>query len=86
MEPDPGDAATQAHNVAPPDAGGEAVRLKADAAYSDLKERIGGMRSGGATYQEIADSLNDEGHTTQRGKPWTHVAVLRVCKRYGIAA
>ena len=79
-------AATAICNVAPPDAGGEAVRLKADDAYSDLKERIGGMRSGGATYQEIADSLNDEGHTTQRGKPWTRVAVLRVCKRYGIAA
>ena len=67
-------------------AAGEAVRRKADAAYADLKNRISEMRSGGATYQEIADSLNEQGHTTQRGKPWSHVAVMRVCKRYGIAA
>jgi DNA invertase Pin-like site-specific DNA recombinase len=67
-------------------AAGEAVRRKADAAYADLKDRISEMRFGGATYQEIADALNDQGHTTQRGKPWSHVAVMRVCKRYGIAA
>lgn len=48
-------------------------------AYRFLFPSILEMRDGeGRTYQQIADRLNDDGHTTTRGKPWTATAALRV--------
>jgi len=43
--------------------------------------RMRGERDRGATLQAIADGLNAEGQTTQRGLPWTPTAVLRVLAR-----
>jgi hypothetical protein len=31
--------------------------------------------------QAIADTLNQKGHTTRRGKPWNPVQVARVLER-----
>jgi DNA-binding CsgD family transcriptional regulator len=38
-------------------------------------------RESGMTQQDIADKLNEQGHTTRRGKPWNQVQVLRVLHR-----
>jgi len=66
-------------------AAGQAVRLKADEAYQDLHEFFAALRPV-CSYQEIADILNAQCHTTRYGKPWTDVAVWRACKRMGIPA
>jgi DNA invertase Pin-like site-specific DNA recombinase len=39
------------------------------------------LRQGGATLQAIAGELNNRGYVTRRGKPWSHVAVLRLLSR-----
>lgn len=62
-------------------AAGEAHRERARLAYADLVGRMKAQRDGGATLQAIADGLNTEGQTTQRGLPWTATAVLRVLSR-----
>lgn len=50
-------------------------------AYSDLLPAIQKQRGSGATLQQIADTLNGQGHTTRRGKPWNSVQVMRVLER-----
>jgi DNA invertase Pin-like site-specific DNA recombinase len=40
------------------------------------------MKKAGATNEVIAAKLNEEGHTTTAGKPFTHVAVYRLLERY----
>ncbi len=62
-------------------AAGDAARAKAKEAYADLIDDMIKMREGGETFEEIADRLNNEGQTTQRGKPWTPTAAWRVLKR-----
>lgn len=39
------------------------------------------MKAEGETLQVIASRLNEAGHTTSRGKPWTATAVLRLLRR-----
>ena len=39
------------------------------------------LRRQGATLQAIADELNSRGYVTRRGKPWCHVAILRLLNR-----
>jgi len=39
------------------------------------------LRTDGKSFQQIADALNDQGHTTRRGKPWNAVQVMRVLDR-----
>ena len=56
-------------------------RVAADEAYADLLPMMQRLRSDGQTLQQIADTLNSEGHTTRRGKPWNHVQVMRVLDR-----
>jgi DNA invertase Pin-like site-specific DNA recombinase len=56
-------------------------RAAADEAYTDLLPMILELRGSGSTLQQIADSLNAEGHTTRRGKAWNHVQVKRVLER-----
>ena len=40
-------------------------------------------RNCGSALQAIADELNEQGHTTRRGKPWNRMQVSRVLKRAG---
>ena len=53
----------------------------ADKAYSDLVPMMTELRSQGMTFYAIADRLNEQGHTTRRGKDWNASQVLRVLRR-----
>ena len=58
------------------------VRAKAAAeAYDDLHPIMEELRSKGASLQAVADELNNQGHTTRRGRAWNPVQVLRVLER-----
>ncbi len=59
------------------------VKQQADEAYTDLRDFFAALRPA-FSYQQIADILNMRGERTRRGRPWTDVAVLRVCRRLGI--
>lgn len=59
-----------------------AVRAKAaDDAYADIVPEMKRLRDGGRSLQQIADELNEQGHTTRREKPWNAVQVMRVLAR-----
>lgn len=62
-------------------AAGIAVKNAADEAYSDLLPMLQEWREQGQTLQQIADTLNEQGHTTRRGKPWNPSQVMRVLQR-----
>lgn len=47
-------------------------------AYSDLMEQMVALRSKGFSLRDVALYLNNEGHTTRRGKPWNASQVARV--------
>ena len=53
----------------------------ANAAYGFLLPTIGEWRTGGATLDTIAGRLNDAGHATRAGKPFTATAVHRLLQR-----
>lgn len=63
--------------------GAEAVKAKADAAYSDLVPMLRELRDGGASLRQMAGILNGAGHTTRGGVPWNHNQVKRVLARVG---
>jgi hypothetical protein len=44
------------------------------------------LRQDGATLQAIANELNEEGHTTRRGKPWNQVQVSRILSRMDVTS
>jgi len=48
------------------------------AAYDDLAPAIAAMRAEGLSLRRIAGRLNEEGHTTRRGRKWNPVQVQRV--------
>jgi len=50
-------------------------------AYTDLLPTMQQLRNEDATFQQIADALNGQGHTSRRGKPWNAVQVMRVLGR-----
>ena len=52
-------------------------KLKAES-YSDILPMIQELRTQGVTFQEIANKLNELGHSTRRGKRWGHVQVMRL--------
>jgi len=54
-----------------------------DESYADLYPVVTELRAKGQSLQAIADDLNDQGHTTRRGKPWNPMQVSRVLKRAG---
>lgn len=56
-------------------------KAAADEAYTDLLPIITGLRADGKSFSQIANALNEQGHTTRRGKPWNHVQVIRVLRR-----
>jgi len=62
-------------------AAGESHKQRADEAYEDIYPMMLDLREKGYTLQEIAGELNQQGHTTRRGKAWNHVQVMRVLKR-----
>jgi DNA invertase Pin-like site-specific DNA recombinase len=49
--------------------------------YSDIEGWMVAQREAGKSFQEIANALNDEGHTTRRGKSWNPMQVKRVIDR-----
>jgi DNA invertase Pin-like site-specific DNA recombinase len=58
------------------------VRAKnAVEAYSHLLPTMQQWRAEGLSLQAIADKLNEQGHTTRRGKMWNLVQVKRVIER-----
>lgn len=61
-------------------AGAEANRLAADDAYSDILPDMVEWRES-HTLTAIADRLNDQGHTTRTGKPWSPSTVANVLRR-----
>ncbi len=58
------------------------ARIKAaNEAYADLWPSMIELRAKGMTLQAIADELNQQGHTTRRGRAWNAVQVSRVLER-----
>jgi len=65
------------------EAAAKVVSQRADEAYADLRDFLAALRPA-FSYQQIADILNMRGERTRRGKPWSDVAVLRICRRLQI--
>ena len=59
-------------------------KARADLAYADLVPVVTQLRAGGLSHRRIADRLNEEGHVTRTGKPWSGVQVGRVLERAGV--
>ena len=62
-------------------AAGDAVRIAAREAYSDLVPVLREMQAAGMTQQQIADRLNEDGHTTRGGKAFTQGHISRILRR-----
>jgi DNA invertase Pin-like site-specific DNA recombinase len=62
-------------------AAAKARALQAEEAYQDIAPWMAELRSDGKSLAEIAEALNQEGHTTRTGKPWNKVQVARVLER-----
>ncbi len=56
-------------------------RERFDDEYADLFPVVKELRANGRSLQAIADDLNDQGHTTRRGRAWNPMQVSRVLKR-----
>lgn len=50
------------------------------AAYADIIPEMKAMYQSGKTLKQVAESLNESGHTTRRGKQWSPMQVHRVLK------
>ena len=68
----------------------QAVKQQEKCIDAPLINRTGGLypvvtelRAKGQSLQAIADDLNNQGHTTRRGKAWNPMQVRRVLKRIG---
>ncbi len=59
----------------------EARRAQADEAYREIGPMAAELRGAGFTLQQIADRLNEAGHLTRRGRPWSAMQVSRILKR-----
>lgn len=64
-------------------ASGAAKRARADAAYQPILPLMKELRKKGHSFREIADILNEKGHLTMLGHPFTPPTVLRILKRNG---
>ena len=64
------------------EAAAEVNRRSADEAYVDLIDDLQVMRNEGLSLRTIAGRLNEQGHTTRRGKPWNPMQVRNVLKRF----
>lgn len=54
----------------------------ADEAYEDIADDLKSMRAEGLSLRAIAERLNEQGHTTRRGKTWNPMQVRNVLKRF----
>jgi Recombinase len=54
------------------------VRAWAIDAYADLAPAIASMRTEGLSLRQIAERLDNEGHTTRKGKLWNQVQAKRL--------
>jgi DNA invertase Pin-like site-specific DNA recombinase len=61
--------------------GVEAIKRRAAEQAEDLLPMVRDLRQAGKSYQAIARELNAGHLVTSRGKPWTHVAILRLLRR-----
>ncbi len=61
---------------------GLAVSKAAAEAYADLRPIMAELRGKGLPLHAIAMKLNQDGHTTRRGRPWNPVQVGRVLQRF----
>jgi DNA invertase Pin-like site-specific DNA recombinase len=61
--------------------GAEATRAKALTAYAPIMPEVRKLRGEGATLAAIAGRLNDMGHVTTSGRPFTATAVCRMLAR-----
>ena len=59
-------------------AAAEARTQRAREAYIDIVEQMVSLRGEGFSLRDIAGRLNDDAHTTRRGKPWNASQVGRV--------
>ena len=57
------------------------VKLSEKPEEVEVISRIMVLRHGGMTYQGIADDLNSEGVTTQKGKTWHKSVIYNIVKR-----
>ena len=60
---------------------GEVVSRAANEAYADLLPELATYKAEGLSLRDIAGRLNEQGHTTRRGRPWNPVQVARVLER-----
>lgn len=61
----------------------EVRRANARAQYKTVLPLIRAYRDNGLSYQKVADNLNANGYTTNRGKQWTGTAVRNCLKLVG---
>jgi len=62
-------------------AAAEAHRSTFRDVYADLFPLVNQLNSDGLSLQQIADALDDLGHTTRRGKSWNRMQVSRLLKK-----
>jgi DNA invertase Pin-like site-specific DNA recombinase len=58
---------------------------KAAEAYTDLLPAMEAAKAEGLSLRAIAGKLNEEGHSTRRGRPWNPVQVARVLEQSRLA-
>ena len=61
--------------------GSESNLREAVREYRTVKGYAFLLREKGLSYQEIANTLNEEGHTTRRSKPFKKMTVKRLLER-----
>jgi DNA invertase Pin-like site-specific DNA recombinase len=61
--------------------GADATRAKATAAYAPLANDVQSWRAAGLSLSAVADRLNQAGHVTTAGRPFTATAVHRMIGR-----
>ncbi len=62
---------------------GRTALHRADEMYDHISPMVKELHDAGQPLQAIADELNEQGHTTRRGKAWNRMQVSRVLKRAG---
>jgi DNA invertase Pin-like site-specific DNA recombinase len=67
-------------------ASAESRRKKAETTYGFILGQVRELREAGHTFKQIAEALNETGHTTTRGLPFTDVAVRRILEMFAEAA
>jgi DNA invertase Pin-like site-specific DNA recombinase len=63
-------------------ASGAVSTKAATEAYQDLRPTVAELRERGLSLRAIAKELNEQGHTTRRGRVWNPVQVARLVDRF----